>query len=352
MNIEAKVSWKSPSNIAFIKYWGKYGNQFPRNPSFSMTLSKSFTKTEVILGSKQNMEEIDLEFRFEDKKKEEFQNRIKNYLTSVISHYPFLAKYHIQINSENSFPHSAGIASSASAFSALALCLQSLKYGLDGYKIDEDFYHLASNYARLGSGSAARSVYGGYTIWGKNNFIANTTNDFAVPWNEKFHSNFENLHDTILILSDSKKSKSSSVGHQLMDKNPYAKVRYKDAEANFKTLLNSMINGDFKEFAYVLEHEALSLHGLMMMSKPWYSLLEPNSIKAIQLIQTFRDETNEKIAFTLDAGPNIHLIYPYKNEATDDFIKSYLKPLCSDGKLINDRQGNGPELVYSSFKEL
>ena len=349
MSINVKVTWKSPSNIAFIKYWGKYGSQYPRNPSFSMTLSKCYTQTEVILSSKKNSDEIDLEFTFEGNKKEEFQNRLKKYLGSLISFYPFLTKYQVQINSENSFPHSAGIASSASAFSALALCLQSIKYGFGNSKMDEDFYSSASNCARLGSGSASRSVYGGYTIWGENKFIENASNDFAISWEEKFHADYNKLYDTILVLSDTKKATSSSAGHQLMENNPYAQVRYKDAEANFKSLMDSMIHGDFKEFAYVLEHEALSLHGLMMMSRPWYSLLEPNSIKAIQLIRAFRDETKEKIAFTLDAGPNIHLVYPYKNEIIDEFIESYLKPLCVENRIISDKLGNGPEMVFNNL---
>ena len=198
MNDIVKVCWKSPSNIAFVKYWGKYGEQLPCNASLSMTLSECFTTTDVELQPKKTKEEVELDFYFAGNKNQAFQKRIHSYLLRINSLFPFLKEYRIVINTENSFPHSAGIASSASAFSALALSLQTIKHDLEKVELSkEEHYRQASDLARLGSGSAARSVFGGYTVWGQTDDCSGSSDIHAIKRNDELDSQFAALHDTI-----------------------------------------------------------------------------------------------------------------------------------------------------------
>ena len=155
------VTWRSPSNIAIIKYWGKHGIQLPRNPSISFTLSEAHTNTSIKYAPKtENHHQVTLDFLFANQPKEAFKVKIQQYFESLLEVFPFIKQLHFTIESNNSFPHSAGIASSASAMSALALCLCEIERQLFGNLISEpEFLRKASYLARLGSGSACRSVY-------------------------------------------------------------------------------------------------------------------------------------------------------------------------------------------------
>lgn len=351
MKTIAKVSWKSPSNIAFVKYWGKTGNQIPANASLSLTLEKCFTSTSIEVKSLQNQQnDVSFEFLFAGKENDEFSKRIAKYLNSLIKELPVLGKYHFLIESENSFPHSAGIASSASAMSALALCLLTIEQRL-GEKPTDEFYQEASRLARLGSGSASRSIYGEYAIWGKIENIQESSDEFASPLNFKPNPLFLCLRDTVLIVDSEKKKVSSSAGHALMNGHPFAYQRFVNAKQNLKNLLSVMQNGNFDTFSQILELEALSIHAMMMTANPWYTLLAPNTLPIIQKIRDFRNETGVKITFTLDAGPNVHVIYPAEeDEKVKYFITSELLEFTKDNSFILDNIGLGPELLVDEFK--
>jgi diphosphomevalonate decarboxylase len=166
--VEGLVRWKSPSNIAIVKYWGKYGQQLPRNPSISFTLQNAFTDTLLQYFPKTGKSEgITLKFNFEGAPKPAFEKKINDLLESLLPIFPFIQQLQLHIHSTNSFPHSAGIASSASSMSALALCLCSLEQTLFGTLSNKDaFLQKASFVARLGSGSACRSVFPLAARWG------------------------------------------------------------------------------------------------------------------------------------------------------------------------------------------
>lgn len=346
----AKIAWKSPSNIAFIKYWGKYGNQFPKNPSLSMTLDKCTTETGITLLPREGRGGIDFEFRFHNELNDAFSARIGKYLESIKEELSFLEDYRLLIESKNNFPHSAGIASSASAMSALALCLTSIEERL-GKGFNGDMYTRASIFARLGSGSASRSIFKEFAVWGKTNAVTRSSNDFACRLNSPIHNKFKCLRDTILIIDKDEKKVSSSVGHSLMNNHPYAEQRFSNAEKNLKSLLAAMEEGNFTEFAFILEHEALSLHAMMMTAKPWYTLLSPNTIQVIQLVKQFREQEGVELTFTIDAGPNVHLIYPAEeDDKVKDFISNEILEFCQEGNYILDNIGMGPELLVDEFK--
>jgi len=338
-------SWQSPSNIALIKYWGKYGRQLPANPSLSLTLKNSVTKMELsALPSEKGLGQL-RGFHFEGEPHPDFARRFGIIIQSLHSELPFLADFDLSIQSSNTFPHSAGIASSASGFSALALCLCSLEMNLfPGKKNQEQFLQKASYMARLGSGSACRSVFPGFSIWGESSVYPGSDNQFAISVNESIHPEFSELNDAVLLLSTSPKAVSSSQGHSLMTNHPFRQARITQANSNISLLAEALKKGDWNNFITVTESEALSLHALMMSSIPGFILMKPNTIEAIRRIQEFREHSSKPLCFTLDAGPNVHLIYRHedRNEILQ-YISTALLPLCEDGQWIDDMAGTGPK---------
>ncbi|MDA3822112.1 MAG: hypothetical protein PF450_05810, partial [Bacteroidales bacterium] len=306
---EGFVSWSSPSNIAFVKYWGKYPGQIPANASLSMTLSKSVTKTHIEYSFSENNAGLLLDFEFEGKQEVAFKSRILNYLNSLTPFLPWLQHTALKISTENTFPHSSGIASSASALSALAVGLCNIEEKIYDLPGKSDFHKKASFIARLGSGSASRSVYPQMAIWGSTTKWPESSNEFAIRVNE-IHKNFIGMKDSILIIESGKKEVSSSLGHDLMKTNPYAKLRFEAAEENMQKLHKIFQTGDFGQFLDLIENEALSLHAMMMTSSPGYILMKPNTIEAIQRIRNYRKSSGKNVGFTLDAGANVHVLYP------------------------------------------
>lgn len=337
------VCWKSPSNIAIIKYWGKYAQQLPRNPSLSFTLDNAHTFTVLSYEAKES-KGISFDVYFGGEKNMAFKPKIQKFLEQILSIYPFIEQLHFKIESENTFPHSAGIASSASSMSALALCLCSLEQRFFKTLNDQDeFLRKASYLARIGSGSACRSVFPIASVWGETELIKGSSNLFGVPVKDELHEVFHTFHDDIMIVNDEEKSVSSSAGHELMENNPFASTRYQQANERLKILLKALKDGNVEAFGQICEEEALSLHALMMLSTPSYLLIKPATISIIEEIRQFRKETKVPVYFTLDAGPNVHVLYPdlYKQVVTG-FINQKLAPYCISGNYIEDHVGLGP----------
>ena len=336
------VSWQSPSNIALVKYWGKKEVQLPLNPSISFTLSQAHTNTTIRYRRREKGQSW-LRFTFEGNEEPSFSRRIEGYLNSLKHIFPFIDLLSFDIESNNSFPHSSGIASSASSMSALASCLCSIEKNIspDAQYNEEAFLQKASFVARLGSGSACRSVYPALAIWGVTKDFSGSDNHIAVAYRD-YAPIFKDYHDDILIISGEKKSVSSTAGHKLMDTNPFAATRYQQARDNLSGILKALKTGDLERFIDITEEEALTLHALMMCSRPSYTLMKPNTIAAIEKIRDFRQQEQIPVAFTLDAGPNIHLLYPDSYaEPVQSFINSELSSLTESGLIIKDQVGSG-----------
>jgi diphosphomevalonate decarboxylase len=340
---KGQASWRCPSNIALVKYWGKKGKQIASNPSISFTLNDAHTDMHLAWQSK-STRGIELEFLFEGQVNEAFGNKIVKFLESVLVDMPFLEQYSLRISSTNSFPHSTGIASSASSMSALAMCLCSMEAELKGLPQDVAFCQRASHVARLASGSACRSVYGGLVQWGATAAMAGSSDLYGTPLKDsEIHPEFKHYKDAVLIVSRKEKAVSSRAGHALMDGHPYAEARYADADKNLAQLLTAIREGDVDTFIRLVEHEALSLHALMMVSNPSVVLFKPNTWEIINRLRTFRQETSCNVCFTLDAGPNVHILYPESaSEAVETFIKEELVVYCEGNYWIADRVGSGP----------
>lgn len=331
--MKKKIIWQCPSNIALVKYWGKKENQVPCNASLSMTLQHAYSEVELTLYEKKT-KGIELEYFFNHAKNESFGLRVRKYLEINAGYFPLLNDVAIHIHSSNSFPHSTGIASSASAFGAIALALLSAS----DYP-EENFIQQASFLSRLGSGSACRSMYGGYAIWGRLPEVPTSSDDYAIQVTA-IHENFSDIRDAILIVDDMPKKVSSSKGHSLMQGHQYAESRFRQANAHCTEMLKVLEKGDFEQFIKIIEQEALALHAMMMTSEDSYMLMKAGTLDAIESIRNYRRESGIPICFTLDAGPNVHVIYSSNDE---EKVNAFLNSEMKVKSIIYDRIGKGPE---------
>jgi diphosphomevalonate decarboxylase len=339
---EGSCQWTAPSNIALVKYWGKFGDQLPSNPSISLTLSAAHTKTAVDWKYDPGQSETNIDFLFEGERNQQFTQRVRKVLVKYSNNIPELKNFSFTFSSENSFPHSAGIASSASGMAALSLCIVSaLKEFCTEFDDESFFYQTASSMARQASGSACRSFYGPVTSWGKAKGLE-SSNIFAAPVSG-VNDLFSSYHDSILILSSAQKSVSSSAGHALMESHPYRNIRFSHATQNCEELLAVMKNGDLVRFCEIVEQEALELHGLMMTSRPSFILMKAETLQVIEKVRSFREKSSIPLCFTLDAGPNVHLLYPDENKIeVQRFIEQELILYSENRHVLHDEVGHGP----------
>lgn len=340
------TTFKAPSNIALVKYWGKKGEQLPANPSISFTLTHCYTETSIDYERRSDSsiasgDPFSFNFSFEGQPKPSFHPKIHTFFERILPYLPFLKDYHFKIASHNSFPHSSGIASSASAMAALSVCLMKIAKELGETYTEEAFWQKASFLARLGSGSACRSVKGSIVVWGEHPAIAGSSDEYGIPYPLSVHSVFEEYQDTILLIDRGQKQVSSTVGHNLMHGHPFAEARFAQANENINRLIEAFASGDIEHFMEIVESEALTLHAMMQTSIPYFILMRPNTLEVIQRVWQYRKDTQIPLSFTLDAGANVHLLYPkHTKDNIQDFIKSELIQFCQEQKYINDQLAN------------
>ena len=337
---EGEVSWESPSNIALVKYWGKKMEQIPANPSISFTLRNCKTTTTL---SYSYSTELSFEVYVDGKREKGFEPKIKTFFQRISKYSSFINKYKFRIDTSNSFPHSSGIASSASGLSALALCICSIEQNINSEFKGDVFLGKASFLARLGSGSACRSLFPKMASWGKHEEFSNSSDFIGTPYAD-IHPVFTTYQDTILLVDKGQKQVSSTVGHGLMHQHPFAEARFEQANSNLSKLKRILQTGDLIGFNKIVETEALTLHAMMMSSDPYFLLVRPNTIAIIEKVWAFREEQKLNLTITLDAGANVHLLYPEaEKQAVLDFIKSELVVFCENGTYICDSVGLGPK---------
>lgn len=337
-----KVTWKAPSNIALVKYWGKKPIQVPANPSISFTLDSCATTTSISFETKENKDGFSFDLMFEGKPKHDFKPKVQTFLERVEKYLPFLKAYHFTIETSNSFPHSSGIASSASGMAALSLCLMDIESQLNP-TMDQTLFHAKASFlARLGSGSACRSIKGNLVQWGAHPNIPNSSDLYGIEYPFEVDSVFKSYCDTILLVHKGQKQVSSTVGHRLMHGHPYAQNRFQQAFSNLDKLKPILANGDLEEFIKLVESEALTLHAMMMTSMPYFILMKPDTLEIINKIWQYREETKTPVCFTLDAGANVHMLYPASvREKVLAFAEAELSEHCENGQFINDQVGGG-----------
>jgi len=339
------AAYSAPSNIALVKYWGKKAHQIPANPSISFTLNNCKTTT-ILKYEKKTSEGFSFDVFLEGVIQEDFKPKIEQFFSRIEIYLPFLSAYHFVIETSNTFPHSSGIASSASGMSALALCLMQIEQQLNPTISKEFFNKKASFLARLGSGSACRSIEGNLIVWGAHANIKGSSDLVGVEYPYEVHQNFKNYHDTILLVDKGEKQVSSTVGHNLMHNHPFAEQRFEQAHSNMDALILVLKSGDLNTFISIVEREALTLHAMMMSSDPYFILMKPNTLQIINKLWEFRAKTGLHICFTLDAGANVHVLFP-ESEAKQiqEFIKTELAVHCQNGHFIEDMLGQGAQPI-------
>jgi diphosphomevalonate decarboxylase len=163
-----------------------------------------------------------------------------------------------------------------------------------------------------------------------------------VVHSDSVHPIFASYRDTVLLVDRGQKEVSSTLGHNLMNGHPFSEQRFLQAQDNLAELVTALAEGDVNTFVRIVELEALTLHAMMMTSDPSFVLMKPNTLHIIQAVRVYRKETGIPLCFTLDAGANVHLLYPNENaEKVMDWIENELASYCQNHQYIHDRVGNG-----------
>lgn len=327
-----------------MKYWGKKpgGTQLPANPSISLTLGDLYAETtiEIVSGNVSGQPAFD--FLFDGQPRPSFVPKLEAFFRRIWDDYELVRNHRLFIHSTNNFPHGTGIASSAAGFGALALCVYDLQQQL--YPKADDLHREASRIARLGSGSACRSLYAQPAIWGVHEDIPGSSDEYAIPFAGAIAPEFSDMMDAVLIVDAGEKKVSSTEGHGLLQNNPYAGARFEVARDNLLRICRAMESGSMHSFISIVESEALQLHAMMMVSNPYYILMRPQTLAVIEKVWAFREETGTPLMFTLDAGANVHLLFPTSVcEQVVNFIEGQLLSYCQNGQYFCSTTGKAPE---------
>lgn len=321
-----KASAVAPANIAFIKYWGKIDEELrlPANGSISMNLDKCLTTTTVEFDKRYAEDSFEM---IEEVVKEKEIERVKRYLSKLrkIAGKEIYAK----VLSQNTFPKSSGIASSASGFAALLLAASKalgLNFGEKELTI----------LARIGSGSACRSIPSGFVEWkfGK-------TNEQSYAYS-LYPENYWDLRDILAIVGTDKKKVPTTEGME-SSKNTsiFYKVRVIEAHKLLKKMKSAFKMKDFRILGEIIETDAIYMHCVMMSTSPALFYWTPKTLEIIKNIIQWREEGFESY-FTIDAGPNVHIICEGKNEQK---IIDKLKKIENIESIIVNKPAKGAHLI-------
>ena len=182
-------------------------------------------------------------------------------------------------------------------------------------------------------------MYNGLVVWGKTDEVEGSSDLYAVKYpDSEIHPIFKNFNDWVLLIHEGQKTVSSTVGHGLMNTNPYAERRFQEARENFVPLKEILKTGNLEKFITLVEHEALTLYAMMMMSEPAFILMKTGTLEVINKLWKFREETGNPLFFTLDAGANVHLLFPENesSKAIQNFIETELLQHTQKGGVVKD----------------
>lgn len=329
-----RATVSAPSNIAFLKYWGAedLDRALPVNPSFSMTLTECVSRSTIELLEPGTEDEVYLVSSAGEPEPapESFRGRILAHLDRLRAWgvERGRAAFGFRMATRNSFPAAAGLASSASGFAALT-CAATRALGFD--LPSEVLSHLAR---RSGSGSASRSVLGGYVQW------PTGEGEEGAYAHQVFPAEHWDLRDVIAVLEAGPKKVSSLEGHSRAPSSPYFERRQELLPLRLEALRTAVAERDFDSFAPLLEEEAIDLHLIAMSSKPPIFYWRPATLEVLSLVREMREE-GIPAASTMDAGANVHVICPAEAEAR---VARRLEGVPGVRRLIRDRVGSGPEV--------
>lgn len=327
MSAKRATAIASP-NIAFIKYWGNRDPalRLPANASLSMTLAGLQTETTVVFDDLLEADKIEIDGNPAAAKA---ASRVSLHLDLIrtLSGNPTFAT----INSQSNFPAGAGIASSASAFAALTAAASAAS----GLELDQKQLSILS---RRGSGSAARSIFGGFV-----QLFSGEVNEDAFA-EQLAPANHWHLVDLIAVISKEHKSTGSSDGHLLAPTSPIQAARVQDTPRRLEICRNAILEKNFKSFAQIVEQDSNLMHSVMMTSNPPLFYLEPESINIMNHVTRWRERGLE-VCYTVDAGPNVHCLC-----TSDDSIEveRRLRSIDCVLEVFRCAPGNGVALIANN----
>ncbi|MBW8010122.1 MAG: diphosphomevalonate decarboxylase [Chloroflexi bacterium] len=292
MTIKKATATAHP-NIALIKYWGNIDHELrlPSNGSISMNLGCLETRTTVMFKLEAKSDNLVLNGKAADldaqKRITVFMNRVRE-LAGITDH--------AHIVSENNFPAGVGIASSSSAYAALSLAATKAA----GLSLSE---RELSRLARTGSGSACRSIPEGFTEWITGDTHNKSYAESIAP------PDHWNLKDCIAIVSQDHKEIGSTQGHEIAETSPLQASRIASAPERLDICRQSLLERDFKSFAEVVELDCNMMHAVMMTSNPTLLYWEAATLSIIKAVQSWRMD-GLQVCYTIDAGPNVHVLCP------------------------------------------
>ena len=288
-------------NIAFIKYWGNRDNtlRLPSNSSISMNLDGLYTRTTVSFQPSLPYDELVINGHETMGKG---LDRI-SYMLDIIRGMANINE-RAEVISENNFPSGAGIASSASAFAALALA-GSKAAGLSPSEQE------LSRLARRGSGSAARSIPSGFVEW-----QVGTGDEDSFAFSIAPPDHWE-LVDCIAIVTAAHKKTGSTEGHSIADTSPLQTARVADAPRRLEICRDAILNRDFNTFASIVELDSDMMHAVMITSTPSLHYWKPESLRVMNAVRGWRSE-GIQVCYTIDAGANVHVLCPETEAHTID----------------------------------
>lgn len=320
---------RAGSNIAFIKYWGVADPRInlPLNNSISMTLGNLHTTTTVEWDTpgRLSVDQISIDGEPATDKKAE---RVTEHL-NLIRHLAGDKRHRARVVSRNNFPMASGIASSASAFAALTVAAcAALGLSFERTRL--------SGIARRGSGSASRSLFGGFVEWEQGRDDATSVARQIYP------AEHWTLRDVVAVISTAEKPVSSQNGHGMAVTSPFNSARVDSLDSMLQEVRNAITMRDLQRLGPVIEHDALAMHGVMMTSRPSLLYWQPGTIEVMQAVRRWREEDGLQVYFTIDAGPNVHLICEPTSEVE---VLKRLQKLGSVRSVITSGPGDGPQLL-------
>ncbi|MCE7990043.1 MAG: diphosphomevalonate decarboxylase [Caldilinea sp. CFX5] len=323
-----KATMRAGSNIAFIKYWGvdDAAINLPQNNSISLTLADAHTTTtlEWLPARALARDEVMLDgVRLDVRKAARLVRHLDRIRTLAA------VDYRARVVSQNNFPMASGIASSASGFAALttAAC-HALELNLDATRL--------SAIARRGSGSASRSLFGGFVEWERGHDDASSVARQLHP------ADHWALYDVVAVVSGAEKAVSSEQGHQLAGSSPLNRGRVAGLDHALAEVRAALAERDLHRLGPVIEQDALAMHAVMMTSSPSLLYWQPGTLEIIHTIRHWREQEGLAAYFTIDAGPNIHVIC---EAATAPIIQSRLQTLPGVQQVIVSRPGPAPVVL-------
>lgn len=313
---------RAHTNIALIKYWGKADDKLrlPLMSSLSMTLDAFYTDTSV--------EKTDGENQFflnNQQQTAAASQRVFAYLKKLQARFGVTGN--LIVKSVNHVPTSAGLASSSSAFAALAAAF--CQY----YDIHIDLEEL-SRLARIGSGSASRSVYGGFAVWQKGN---SDETSYAYALDE---TPTMDLHLLAVELNTKQKKISSTYGMKDAQSSPFFRPWLERNNSELNEMIKAIKSNDFTALGQLAELNANEMHAINLTAQPEFTYFEPQTIQAIKLVEQLRTEGIE-CYYTIDAGPNIKVLCQLRNS------KDVIQRFSSEFNNVNIVNASfGPGITY------